>query len=142
MYKNQHIFDSLFDEIIEDSESFQFAGTISELREDNMVLVGDYMAEDDEIFSGGNKVVTVFFNEDTTFIRRNIFKKELVLDELAYAEENSEIQIDKQLETVSLAQFREDSEMTNFLVRVISPEGISGLDVFNITTLEYSVFVK
>ena len=50
MYKNQHIFDSLFDEIIEDSESFQFVGTISELREDNMVLVGDYMAEDDEIF--------------------------------------------------------------------------------------------
>ena len=86
--------------------------------------------------------MTEFFNEDTTFIRRNIFKKELVLDELAYAEENSEIQIDKQLETVSLAQFREDSEMTNFLVRVISPEGISGLDVFNITTLEYSVFVK
>jgi len=142
VYKNQHIFDSLFDEIIGDSESFQFAGTISELRENNMVLVGDYMKEDDEIFSGGDKVVTAFFNEDTTFIRRNIFGKELVFDELTYAEENSTNRVDEQLETVSLAQFREDSEMTNFLVRVISPEDILNLDVFNIMTLEYGVFVK
>ncbi len=116
--------------------SYQFQGTVLEVRTDNLAMIGDYIKlGEKKSVTTGSKVVTVFFSDNTKIIRNSIeVKKDAGLKELS----GPVVQTQK---TVSATELKRDLQDKNLVLTVNSGSNIYRLDVFTATNIEYTVLV-
>lgn len=139
---NGVIEDSLFTQKI----SYQFKGIITDTREDNLVLIGDYILNNEKSqLPVGEDIVTVFFDENTTFFRKTekiISEGKVIKTEFNFVSNDLYNSTEIELETVSLSQFKNDLKGNNLMLIVNTAEDIYKSEAFWATNIEYTVFPK
>jgi len=113
--------------------SYQFRGVVSEFKSDSMVLEGNYVLSGDvSVISYGPKVVTVFIDTNTEYVRREVSSNGLVVGE-------STSTVSDILTKVSKEDFERDVTASNLIVSVNSADNIRNQDSFRIISAEYTV---
>ena len=123
--------------------SYQFKGVVIGVNEDNLVLVGDYILNNaDNQLLTGESIVTAFFDENTTFLRKTekiVSNGELIKPEFNFISDDLYNSSELELEVVDLNQFLSDLDKNNAVLLVNTSDDIYNIESFRIINIEYNI---
>lgn len=116
--------------------SYQFRGTALEIKNDSLILVGDYIKlEQDNLTAGGSKVIAVSLNSSTKVI------KNIIETEGDSGFEKPVESGDQKQKIVTIADLATDLKEKNLVLTVSAANSIYNLDNFVATNVEYTTLI-
>lgn len=116
--------------------SHQFKGTVLEVRDDNLAMIGDYVKlGENKPTVVGSEVVAVFFNKNTKIIKNTLETVKGAGFDKSY-ESGQQTQ-----KTASVDELKTDLKENNLVLTINTSGNIYDTGVFMATNIEYTVLV-
>lgn len=116
--------------------SYQFKGTIIEVRDTNLAMIGSYveLGQNDPMI-GGSKGITVFFDSNTKIIKNIVEIKD------GSGFDKPIEPPDREQKTATIAELKADLKKDNLVLTISAKDNIYNLNSFTAASIEYTTLI-